>query len=207
MIHYFKEGDLGYSYLESWEKFGGAPIKKWDSSMLPYDQYPILEHFREKKKWSVLSDFLRIWAVIEFGGIYLDCDVELIKPIDVFYDYEAFICMEGEPVFVNAAVTGGHKGSEHHKKMLEGFFDVVEKRKGYGVPIEVACGVWSHTEYVERLMGRKLNSEDMNNTINVDGLWLMPKRAFYPFNWNEGYREDCITGQTYGIHWWKKSWA
>lgn len=206
-IHYFKEGDLGFDYTESWIKYGEADLKKWDASTLPLDQFPQLEKYIEKKKWSVLSDFVRLWAIYSEGGVYLDYDVELIKPIGVFFEYEAFICIEGEPVYVNAAVTGGKKGSSHHLKMLEGYLDVIEKRKGYNVPLEVACGVWSHTEYVETLMGRKLNVEDMSNTINVEGLWLMPKRVFYPFNWNEEYREDCITDQTYGIHWWKKSWA
>lgn len=207
VLHYFREGDLSFDYSDSWIKYGGAELKKWDASMIPYDKFPELIKYREKRKWSVLSDFIRLWAIYEEGGIYLDCDVELIKDITLFYDYSSFICMEGEPVYVNAAVTGGHKGSIHHLNMLDGFFDVLAGRKSYQCPFEVACGVWSHTDYVNGLLGRKLVSEDLSNTFLLNDLFVLPKRVFYPFNWNEQYSDDCITDQTYGIHWWKKSWA
>ena len=206
-IHYFKEGELPYDYIGSWRKYApDAELKLWNASMLPYDWFPALEEYRRRGMWSVLSDFVRLWAVYKEGGIYLDCDVELVKDIRHLFELEAFICQEGEPVYVNAAVTGGKKGSKHHAAMLDGYFDVLAGRKRYDAPFEVACGVWSHTDYVASLLGRRLGRDDLDSSILVDDLLIMPKRAFYPYNWNETYSPECIKDSTYGVHWWKKSW-
>jgi hypothetical protein len=206
MIHYFLEGEPGYTYFESWQKHA-SDFKKWDASNLPYDQYPILEKFRDTKKWSILSDFVRRWAVLEFGGIYLDWDVELIKPIDRFYAYESFVCIEGPPAFGNMAVSGGKAGNKHHRRLLEIYLDTIEGKRNYGVQVDVACGPWCATDYLVELKGSPLEELDMFIMNDFDGLTTIPKACFYPYNWNEQYDPSCIKDNTYGIHWWKKGWA
>jgi mannosyltransferase OCH1-like enzyme len=207
MIHYFKDGDPGYDYMDSWQKNAGhMEFKKWDSTNLPYSQYPILEKYRDQKKWSILSDFVRRWALLEFGGIYLDLDVELIKPIDTFLDLECFIAIEGPPVFGNMAVSGGHKGSKHLQRLLEMYLEVIEGKRNYSVRMEVACSPWVVTDYLKQLKGRELEEDDLYNIKEYNGLTTLPKTYFYPFNWNEQYTDDVIKPNTYGIHWWKKGW-
>ena len=34
----------------------------------------------ENKKWAFVSDYVRLWALSKYGGIYLDTDVEVTKP-------------------------------------------------------------------------------------------------------------------------------
>ena len=34
------------------------------------------------KKWAFVTDYIRLWALYNFGGIYMDCDVEIIKSFD-----------------------------------------------------------------------------------------------------------------------------
>lgn len=207
MIHYFKDGSPGYSYEDSWSLVGHMEWKLWNLSNLPYSDYPILEKFAEKKEYSVMSDFIRRWAVLEFGGIYLDLDVELIKPIDHLLDHESFVCIEGPPVFANMAVSGGKKGNKHHEVMLSMYLDVIQNKRNYSVPIQAACGPWVTTEYIVGLKGKVLEDLDMFITNNFDGLVTLPKTCFFPFNWNETYDNTCISDNTYGIHWWKKGWG
>lgn len=207
MIHYFHEGHLGYDYFGSWHKHAGhIELKKWDDSNVPYKEYPSLYKYREKGMWSVISDFIRRWAILEYGGIYLDCDVELIKPIDKFFEHESFVCIEGPPSFPNAAVSGGKKGNKHHKRMLNDYFDVIEGRKSYPVPITVSCSPFVLRDYVQELKGDLMDESDMLIEKNYDGLVTIPKEVFYPYNWNEEFTTDCITDKTCGIHHWKKGW-
>lgn len=207
MIHYFLDGKPGYSYWDSWQKHAGhLEFKKWDSKSLPYDEYPLLEKYRDQKKWSILSDFVRRWAVLKFGGIYLDLDVELLKPIDTFLSLDCFICIEGPPAFGNMAVSGGKAGNKHHKILLDMYLEVIEGKIIYDVPIEVGCSPWVVTDYLVKLKGEKLGDEDMMLIQNYDGLTTLPKACFYPYNWNENYSDDVIKPNTYGIHWWKKGW-
>jgi mannosyltransferase OCH1-like enzyme len=207
MIHYFQEG-LEHHFMDSWEKHAGhLPMRRWTAADLPYEKFPILETYRDQKRWSILSDFVRRWAVLEFGGIYLDLDVELIKPIDRFLGYDSFLCIEGPPIFGNMAVSGGMVGNKYHADLLRMYFDVIEGRRHYPVQLEVACSPWVVTDYLKELKGGQMDWSDMNEVKTYGGLVTLPKEYFYPFNWNEEYSGGVITDNTYGIHWWKKSWA
>jgi mannosyltransferase OCH1-like enzyme len=208
MIHFFKDGDPGYSYESSWEKcVGNMEWMEWNSSNLPYKEYPILEKYADKKEWSILSDFVRRWAILKYGGVYLDLDIELIKPIDHVFNFESFVCIEGPPAFANMAVSGGKKGNNHHKVMLDMYLDVISGNRNYSVPIQAACGPWVTTDYVVSLKGKPLDDVDMYIMNDFDGLVTLPKSCFFPFNWNEKYDVSCIKDNTYGIHWWKKGWS
>jgi mannosyltransferase OCH1-like enzyme len=207
MIHYFLEGELGFNYTESWHKYAGhLPIVKWDIKSLPIDKYPQLNWLVEQRKYSMLSDFTRWWAVLEHGGIYLDYDVELVKPIDDLLELESFVCIEGHPVYPNGAVSGGKKGNQYHAEILERYFEVIDGRKVYPSAIEVACSPWMLKDYVQYKKGGQLDDSDLYQIKTYGGFTTLPKEYFYPYNWNEQYSEKCITPNTRGIHWWKHSW-
>jgi mannosyltransferase OCH1-like enzyme len=46
------------------------------------------------KKYAFAADFIRIYALSNFGGIYLDADVELVASLDPFLNHEFFIGLE-----------------------------------------------------------------------------------------------------------------
>jgi len=206
MIHYFLDGSPNYDYRDSWRKhMPGTEMVHWSCDNLPVDEYPELQEFIDKNKYSVLSDFVRRWAIYKYGGIYLDFDVELIKPIDQLFDIYSFVCIEGDPIYANAAVTGGHAGNRHHLGMLNDYMSVIVNP--IDLKIEIEVGPKSATNYLLRLKSSPLDSSDLNSLKNHDGLTTLPKEYFYPFNWNESYTPDCITENTLGIHWWKKGWS
>ena len=207
MIHYFLEGNVGYDYTDSWRKFAGhLPMVKWSTDNLPLDEYAELQKLIDGRHWSILSDFTRWWAVYKFGGIYLDYDVELIKPIDSLLDIESFVCIEGYPIYPNSAVSGGKKGNKYHAEILEKYFEVIRGNKIYPARIEVACSPWMLKDYVESKKNNLLDESDLMEIKEYNGFVTLPKEYFYPFNWNEQYKEDCIKPNTCGIHWWKHGW-
>lgn len=205
MIHYFLEGDLGFDYRDSWKKHV-RDIKKWDFSNLPLNDYPILKDLVDGRRYSILSDFIRWWAVYEYGGIYLDFDVELIKPIDSVLQYKSFVCIEGHPVYPNGAVSGGHKGNPYHLEILNEYLQVISGKKQYPAQLEVACSPWMLKDYVESKKGKPLDDSDLYQVKTYDGFVTLPKDYFYPYNWNEQYRPELLTPNTIGVHWWKHSW-
>lgn len=205
IIHYFLEGDLGFSYENSWKEFAGDyTFKKWDNSNTP--NIPELRPYREKKQWSVLSDFIRRWAILEFGGIYLDYDVQLLWTIDDLLELESFVCIEGYPIFPNAAVSGGFKGNKFHGKLLEDYMDVITGKRKYPSRIEVACSPWVLRDFVQDHFGRPMDESFLNTRQEKDGFVTLPKHAFFPYNWNEEFAKECIKPETYGIHWWAAAW-
>ena len=115
IIHYFLDGDPEYSYVENWKSFQhDSTFMLWNSTNIPHEEFPALAPYIERKRWSVLSDFVRRWAIHKYGGIYLDIDVELIKNIDDLFGVN-FVCIEGYPVYANTAVCGGVAGNEYSK--------------------------------------------------------------------------------------------
>lgn len=94
--------------------FGGKPIpeqyRKWMDSWKQYcSEYEIIEwneknydvkknkyvrQAYEQEKWAFVSDYARIDVVNEYGGIYLDTDVELIRNIDEMLKNQAFCGFE-----------------------------------------------------------------------------------------------------------------
>lgn len=211
MIHYFLEGNLNFDYRDSWQKYApNSEIIHWNFSKLPVDKYPELKHLVDKKMYSPLSDFIRWWSVYEYGGIYLDFDVELIAPINDLLQLKSFVCIEGKDndglVWANGAVSGGQKGSKHHAIILENYLDVIKGKKSYPNTIEVACGPYMLTDYVESLKGDKLSDVDLHRIRKYGDLITLPKEYFYPFYYNELFTKECITKNTRGIHWYKASW-
>lgn len=45
----------------------------------------------EAKRWAFVSDYVRLWAVYHYGGIYLDTDVEVARFWNPLLEYRAFL--------------------------------------------------------------------------------------------------------------------
>ena len=62
-----------------------------------------------KKNYALASDMMRVHILNEHGGIYLDTDVEILKPLDRFMQHELFMGYECK-FWVSTAVIGGVPG-------------------------------------------------------------------------------------------------
>ena len=83
------------NYIESWkEKCPDYQIKLWNESNFDVHQNNYISQAYHKEKWAFVSDYARIKILNDEGGIYLDCDVELLKNLDVFLVHEFFCGFE-----------------------------------------------------------------------------------------------------------------
>lgn len=88
IIHYIWFGGKEYSEriklcIKSWEKY--LPEYKfmlWNEDTFDINEIPFTKQAYEHKKWAFVSDYVRVWALNKYGGIYLDTDIEILKPID-----------------------------------------------------------------------------------------------------------------------------
>lgn len=93
--------DIFDRYLATWEReLPDFEICKWDASKLPMDCNPYVRELYEKKDHAFLTDYFRWWVLREFGGAYLDADIEvvngklfakLINELEVSTQFDAFI--------------------------------------------------------------------------------------------------------------------
>ncbi|WP_346696393.1 glycosyltransferase family 32 protein [Barnesiella viscericola] len=89
--------------IDSWiDKMPDYEIKEWSLKNLPKEvlNHSFVASAIQAKKWAYATDFIRLWALYNYGGIYLDMDVMVYKPFDVFLKYKAFSCIELNPYFL-----------------------------------------------------------------------------------------------------------
>ena len=91
VIHYIWFGGKPYSdkiqkCIDSWNKY--LPEYKfmlWNEDTFDVaNSCDFVRQAYENKKWAFVSDYVRVWALNKFGGIYLDTDVEVVRPLDQF---------------------------------------------------------------------------------------------------------------------------
>jgi mannosyltransferase OCH1-like enzyme len=89
---------LAKKCIKSWKKYcKGYKIIKWDESNFDISSAPLyVRQAYDAKKWAFVSDYVRLWAMVNYGGIYMDTDVEVVKPLDNFLNQKAFSGFEDE---------------------------------------------------------------------------------------------------------------
>ena len=90
IIHYcwFGGGPIGEAdrkCIESWQKFcPDYRIMRWDETNFDLDCSPYVRQAYDAGRYAFVSDYVRLAVLYRYGGIYLDTDVELVKPLDVY---------------------------------------------------------------------------------------------------------------------------
>jgi hypothetical protein len=75
------------SRLDRWQKLHPSwTICQWNESNINVSGCAYAEACLQRRDWAYLSDYVRLQALAKEGGVYLDTDVELLKPLDVFID-------------------------------------------------------------------------------------------------------------------------
>ncbi|MEX0997673.1 MAG: glycosyltransferase [Flavobacteriaceae bacterium] len=186
--------------IASWKKkLPEYEIKKWDETNTPFDKLPFLNLLYKQKKWSFITDFIRLYAVYTEGGIYLDTDIEILKPFNELLEEQVFLGfqsdLESSKYPLNSAVLGGIKGHEFLYQCL------CETEKKQRLKFNAMGGPPIVTQ-VAFANGLKTYKKQYINK----GVLLLPTSYFYPFSWEESYTLECIKPETICIHWWEDSW-
>ena len=77
--------------MQSWEEFlPEYEIIEWNEENFDVTSNKYVQEAYEAKKWAFVSDYVRLWAIKEFGGIYLDTDVQVFRNFDRFLQHGFF---------------------------------------------------------------------------------------------------------------------
>lgn len=128
LIHYCWFGgnpkpQLVIDCIESWKKYcPDYEIREWNETNFDVNSVQYVKEAYEAKKWAFVSDYVRLYAMTMYGGIYLDTDVEILQPIDELLANEAFTGFEANDTPVTA-IMGCAKGQPLFCKMLDYYKD------------------------------------------------------------------------------------
>lgn len=200
-IHYcwFGRGEmpkLMKKCLKSWKKYcPDWKIVRWDEDSFDIHSTAWTEQAYEAKKYAFVADFVRLKALYELGGVYLDADQELIKPLEPFLHHKAFLGFMGKES-VSAGVIGAEPAHPVIGEMRDYFQDrpYCQNSRQDTTP---------NTDWITRLLVEKgLRINDEYQTVAEVAVY--PQTYFCPTSCLSV--ENCITEDTVSLHHWAMSW-
>lgn len=189
---------LAEKCIRSWRKFcPDFEIREWNESNFDLEQVPAyVRQAYEAGRWAFVTDYVRLRALTEVGGVYLDTDVEIVRSLDPFLKHEAFAGFE-HLERVQTGVLACRKGFPLFQEFLAYYDTAVFRRPD---------GSMDTTTNVEILTGicRKKGLV-FNDTFQVvDGLAVYPREVFCPVDYDTMKLKK--TRKTVTIHWFSGSW-
>ena len=149
-------------------------------------------------KWAFVSDYVRLKVLYENGGIYLDTDVELLKPIDDLIEERGYMGFDDNGVVSTGLGFACEKGNELIKILLADYDDISFIRPDGSFDITPCPD--RNTETMVRL-GLDLEKQDQI----FMGIRMLPEDHLCPMKYYTGKKR--ITPNTYSIHHFCASWT
>lgn len=182
--------------LKSWEKIMPEyTIKCWDENSFDFNSVRFVKQAYEEKKWAFVADYVRLYALYTEGGIYLDSDVKVFRPFDIFLNNRFFIGTEPLPenkVEVESAIMGSEKGHPYVKECLD-YYDRINFRKEDG-------SIYATCPQIMTYILQKYGYSPINlNQDLVDGIKVYSRDFF-------GHRFGTKPANLYAIHYFNASW-
>ena len=110
--------------LSTWKKhLPDYEIMLWDTERFDVNSTLWTRQAFEAKKYAFVADYIRFYAVYNYGGIYLDSDIEILKDFDDLLDLPYFIGKESNDIDVEVASFGAEKGTEWVKYCMDYYSD------------------------------------------------------------------------------------
>lgn len=202
VIHYCwfggaKKPDIVRKCIQSWKnKMPDYQIVEWNEENFDIRINKFTLDAYSSKKWAFVSDYCRLWVLYNYGGIYLDTDMEVVKSLDDFLVLDSFGGVEMDK-YVNVAIWGCKKEDKFIKDLLD-YYQTIDFKKNLDNLKTVTIPVIVTNKLKE------FGFELKNKPIKFKNISIFPKEYFYPKN--HSWETPEITSNTYTIHHYEGSW-
>lgn len=187
--------------INTWkEKLPGYEIRLWDLSRFDLNSSIWCKEAFDAKKYAFAADYIRCYALYRDGGIYLDSDVEVLKPFDDLLHLPYFIGEE-QGGNVEPAVMGCEKGWDFMARMLS-YYENRHFKNGDAFDMETLPTIMSS------VIARQYEYQKINRIgdFSCDGhkLCVFPAEYFSP-RFPNSFK--CpVSPNTVAIHHFAASW-
>ena len=185
-------------YMESWKiHCPEYEIVRWDENNYDVSKSRYMKQAYDAGKWAFVSDYARLDIIYQYGGIYLDTDVEIIKNLnDLLYD--EMYCGFEQNNYINFGL--GYGAVQGHAVLADLIeqYNNMDFLKEDGQYNQTACAVYQLEEMI------KLGFCVSNVYQCMNKIAVYPSEVFAPQNLLGD--EMHITENTYSIHHYSSTW-
>ncbi|MEH7076823.1 glycosyltransferase family 32 protein [Neobacillus drentensis] len=184
--------------METWKKhLSEYEIIEWNESNFNIEINSYVREAYNAGKFAFVSDYVRVYALYNYGGIYLDTDVEVYKPFNDLLKHPSFWGFEQEN-FIATSTIGAEKGNS----LIKEFLDSYSMKKF--INNDGTFNQLTNVAIITKLLEDKgLKSNGQYQEINDLGVFY-PQTYFSPYDYINC--QSFITENTYTIHLFYKSW-
>ena len=203
IIHYFWFGENELpeqvkKCIASWEKYcPDYEIVQWNEQNYDINKNEYMRQAYENKKWGFVPDYARLDVIYEYGGIYFDTDVELIKSFDNLLDQKGFCGIERDTKYINLGSGFGACKNNETIKAIRDNYDELEFIKD-GV-LNLTPSPRINTNAL-----KKIGYQFSEGIFQCGDLTIYPWEYFCPQSYETG--EISLSEETYSIHHFSASW-
>lgn len=189
--------------MKSWETvLPDYEVRVWNATILAdpdIQNCPYVVEAIQTGKWAFASDYVRLYVLYKYGGIYLDGDIEVIKSFNHVLDNKAFTGFE-DNTRISAWIFGSERGNELFKEFLDDYVGrhFLKEDGTYDLtpnPIPITKCLKEH--------GLKDNTS--NEIQKLDHITIFPMEYFCPFNPRRPGK-DIFTENTICNHHFSGAW-
>ena len=190
--------DLLLRCIRSWREFcPDYEIRLWDKHTYDLGKIPFAKEAAERKKYGFAADAARLDILYEYGGIYMDTDVELRKNLDELLYQPAFTGVEKWGVINMGGMAGAVPGHPMIKEILEEKMRCHFVEKDGSLNLETS-GIVETLPFIRH--GMKMD----NSLQRINGVTVYPSSVFAPYDYMSG--EERIKSWTVSKHFFYGGW-
>lgn len=203
VIHYCWFGgkekpDIVQRCMETWRKhLQGYEIFEWNEESFDINSNTYIKQAYDAGKFAFVSDYVRVYALYHYGGIYLDTDVEVFKSFDDLLHHASFWGFEQEN-YIATSTIGAAKGNKLIQRFLESY-DGKSFIKEDGTQDDL-----TNVAIVTKML-KELGLKPDGEYQEMEGIGVFyPQTYFSPYDYINCRK--FMTENTYTMHLFHKSW-
>ena len=178
-------------------------VMHWNAESFDVESCDWVKEAVAGKMWAFATDYIRFWALQTFGGIYLDTDVQVLRPFDELLDRPYFIGMEQTKSIIEAAVLGAEPRCPWVDEILSQY------NGRHFVKRDGTYDVTPLPRIIVDTLGKSRGFSLLINPGEFDAsspfIQLLPPEYFSPKRWDATVAH--VTENSYCIHHFEGSWT
>lgn len=190
--------ELALKCIDSWHKFmPDYEYRLWNEDSFDVTSVPYVKEAYEARKFAFVTDYVRLFALYTEGGIYMDTDVEVLKPYDDLLNLSGFTGYEGSKYL--PPVTGtmaSEPGNAWVKEQLDSY------QVSHFLLPDGSMDTTTNTVRITRIMKEGGFVPDGKKQVYKD-MYVFPVEFFCP---RQTSGEVIMTENTYCDHHFMGSW-